>query len=204
MKVKSFCKSIHTLTIGEFNLYSKTHELKYLKRFRLVPSFMVDSSELITLIDAELSDGIDEQLEKEKHKLESKYKIQLLIVLYNSLVNLFTYIEDSIFWNELIGVKTDTSKVIASLEKKIEKIFELTEIKIVESDDLKHLASEITRRTDKYNEYFKENQPVKGLTFGQIILGVFSAMNMQLNYDMLMSDFLSLKESATRKDDNNG
>jgi hypothetical protein len=211
-------KSIHTLTIREYSLFEKTGEVKYLleeckycygKGFinnkeckkcngtgRVVTKKPLNTSLLLQEISIGLN-GENEntaQLQKENHKLKSQYRIQLLITLYDACYNLMVLQTELNEWKILIGDKPTDLK---NLKKYTDEIKRVTNIEIETIEDLLKLKKEIERWTDKYAENFPKSDIEKeGLTFMQIVLGVFAATNMSLDYQMYLSDFFILKKDA--------
>ena len=97
-------------------------------------------------------------------------------------------------WKILIGDKPTDLK---NLKKYTDEIKRVTNIEIETIEDLLKLKKEIERWTDKYAENFPKSDIEKeGLTFMQIVLGVFAATNMSLDYQMYLSDFFILKKDA--------
>ena len=187
-------KTVHTLTIRNYSLFEKTGDIQYLLTKKTKKS--VDISELLQEIAIGLS-GENEnsnKLQKEIHRIKSQYRIQLLITLYEATYNLLVLQKELNSWKEKIGKKPTELK---NLELYIDKIKESTGIEIKEVEDLLKLKREIERWVDKFAENFPEKDiDPDGLTFMQIVLGVFAAMNMTLNYEMYLSDFFELKKNA--------
>lgn len=186
-------KTVHTLTIRDYSLFEKTGDLKYLFEGKIK---QIDISNLLQEITIGLS-GENEnsnKLQKEIHKVKSQYRIQLLITLYEATYNLLVLQKELNYWKEKIGKKPTELK---NLELYVNKIKKATGIEIKEVGDLLKLKREIERWVDKFAENFpeKDTDP-DGMTFMQIVLGVFAAMNMTLNYEMYLSDFFELKKSA--------
>jgi len=186
-------KTIHTLTIRDYSLFEKTGDLKYLFDGKVKD---VDVAELLQEIATGLN-GENEnsvKLQKDFHKVKSQYRIQLLITLYEAAYNLMVLQKDVNTWKEIIGREPTKLK---NLKRYVDKIKNQTGIEIKEISDLADLKKEIQRWVDKFAEVFpvKENDP-NGVTFMQIVLGVFAASGMNLNYEMYMSDFFELKSQV--------
>jgi len=203
MRKKSLAKTIHTLTIGEYSLYHRTANIKHLKRFWWCPNWLVDVSDLVNEIDAELGGGTNEKLQKEKHKLNSQYKIQKLIVLYQALVNTLVHETQVNIWRKEIGKPIKESK---NSKTYIDDLYDTCQIKIKSIDDLKRIISEIERRVDKFKEYFTDKPVENGLTFDELMMGYLSASNQQIgtSYNMKMSHFISLKKDIDKQVLKNG
>jgi len=188
-------KTIHTLTIRDYSFFEKTGDVKYLQEKPY--SKNVDIESLLIEIYKNLT-GKNEQTEQEQkeiHKIRSVYRIQKLICLYEATANLFN-LYDINKWKKAIGKQETKTK---NIEFYIDEIEKNTSIRVKKKEDLKKLQKEIERWTDKFRENFKDDEKKEGLTFMQIVLGVFAAMNMKLDYDMYLSDFFILKEQLNQK-----
>ena len=186
-------KTVHTLTIRDYSLFEKTGDLKYLFDGKVKS---VDVSELLQEIATGLN-GENEnsnKLQKDFHKVKSQYRIQLLITLYEAAYNLMVLQADVNTWKGIIGKEPTKLK---NLKRYVDKIKSQTGIEIKEISDLAKLKNEIQRWVDKFAETFpeKDNDP-NGVTFMQIVLGVFASSGMDLNYEMYMSDFFELKDQV--------
>jgi len=186
-------KTTHTLTIRYYSLFEKTGDLKYLFDGKVKS---VDTSELLQEIATRLN-GENEnsnKLQKDFHKVKSQYRVQLLILLYEAAYNLMVLQADVNTWKEIIGKEPTKLK---NLKRYVDKIKSQTGIEIKEISDLADLKKEIQRWVDKFAEVFpKQDNDPNGVTFMQIVLGVFAASGMNLNYEMYMSDFFELKDQV--------
>jgi len=189
-------KSIHTITIEDYSLFEKTGKSKYLCRFYL--PFICDSriKDLLIEISRNLSgqNESDKSLQKEQHKLKSVYRIQYLVTLYEATRNLLVHRIEVDRWLKDIGRKTKSS--YKNLEVYIEKIETATGIKIKTVDDLLKLKNSIDFWAAKFKESFPDDDKKEGLTFGQIVIGVFSANQLAWNDKMKLSDFFEWKKRA--------
>ena len=186
-------KTVHTLTIRDYSLFEKTGDLKYLFDGKVKS---VDVSELLQEIATGLN-GENEnsnKLQKDFHKVKSQYRIQLLITLYDAAYNLMVLQADVNTWKEIIGKEPTKLK---NLKRYVDKIKSQTGIEVKEISDLADLKKEIQRWVDKFAEVFpKQDNDPNGVTFMQIVLGVFAASGMNLNHEMYMSDFFELKDQV--------
>ena len=187
-------KTIHTLTIGDYRFFEKTGDSKYLFDGKVIKH--VSIAGLLQEINIGLS-GENEnsnKLQKELHKVKSQYRIQLLITLYEAVYNIMVLQKDINEWRELAGLKQTN---VLNLSKYTDKIKKATNIEINSIDDLEKLKKEIERWVDKFAENFPESDiEPDGITFIQMVLGVFAATNMSLDYKMYLSDFFELKKEA--------
>jgi len=83
----------------------------------------------------------------------------------------------------------------------IEKIKYLTGIEIKGFDDLNTLQKEIQRKIDKYKERYSDKKTKQNVEvpFMDIVLGVFSIMEMAYIPEMSLSEFGRLKKLADKK-----
>jgi len=81
----------------------------------------------------------------------------------------------------------------------IEKVQYLTGIEVKDIDDLNKLQNEIQRLLDKFHERFKEQKPQAKVDFMDIVLGVFSIMEMSFVADMTLSEFGRLRAIADKR-----
>ena len=138
-------------------------------------------------------DKEDEMLAQEYHKTKSVYRIQELTALYQATSNLLINKTQVQVWLASIGKKSSEMKNLAEY---IEKIKQKTGIEITSLEDLEKLRLNIQRWVDKFEENFNAEEPKEGLTFMQMVMGVFAYLNRNIQYDMYLSEFFILKENA--------
>ena len=80
----------------------------------------------------------------------------------------------------------------------LEKIKDATGVEIKDLDDMNKLQSVIDRWIEKYHEHFMMGEKKEPLTFMQIVIGIFSALGMRIEYSMPISDFFDLKKQAEK------
>ncbi len=194
-------KKIEHITIRDFSLFETSNDVKYLLVNKHIPRWTVSAKRLEALlidIFSHLSEPVstDKDLQREYHRMKSMYRIQMLIALHQAVVNLFNQIKVN-RWKEEIGKK---STAVTNLKSYVDKIEFATGIKIKHPDDLQKLDKEIQKWVDKYHETFESDKPKNDdkLTFMQIVMGVFAAMNMNLSYEMYLTDFFILKSEAAK------
>lgn len=191
-------KSIHTLTIHDYSLFEKTGDVKYLlTRWMRKPNIDPLLTEIAKGLESESNQ--DQQLQKEFHRLKSVYRIQYLLTLYQAAYNLLINKMRIDVWRAAIG-KTKTSNYLNLIEY-VDKIKEATGIEIrpeTWDDDMIALHNEIDLWTDKYKQNFLNQPKGEGMTFMQIVLGVFAALQFPLNDTLSMSDFLLMKSEAEK------
>lgn len=191
-------KTIHTITIKDYSLYEKTDNLRI---FCPVPwLYKKRLDELLIEITKGLgSGGSDELLDKEHWRLTSLLRLQELIVLYNGVQNLLINKIQVDKWLKDLGKKPRGN--YDNLKTYTDQIEKTAGIKIETLEDLMKLKKKIDFWTAKYHENFmKEEEEKKGITFDQIVVAVFiSVMKSNIDYDMPLSVFFSLKESVEKQ-----
>ena len=190
-------KDINHITIRQFDLYEKTHKTRYLMYMPVGRLFARKLALVIAEIRQHLQgeDKQDEILAREYHKTKSVYRIQELTALYQATSNLLINKTLVNVWLASTGCEV---KELKNLSYYIEQIEAKTGIKVTSLEDLEKLQRNIQRWVDKFEENFHEVK-VQGLTFMQTVLGVFAVMNMNLNYNMYLSEFFELKRTAEDK-----
>ena len=190
-------KTIHTVTIKDYSLYEKTDNLRIFCRVPWLYKKRLD--ELLAEIAKGLGSGEnDELLEKEHWRLTSLYRIQELIILYNGVQNLLINKIQIDTWLKDIGKEPRGN--YDNLKTYTDKIEKESGIKIETIEDLLKLKKKIDFYTVKYHENFLQEEKKEGITFDQIVVGVFiSALKLNIDYDMPLSMFFSLKESVEKQ-----
>ena len=190
-------KTIHTITIKDYSLFEKTDNLRifcpvpWLYRKRL--------DELLIEITKGLgSGGSDELLEKEHWRLTSLLRLQELITLHNGVQNLLVNKIRVDKWLAELGKKPRGN--YDNLKSYTDQIEKSTGIKIEKIEDLIKLKKKIDFYTEKYHEHFMQEEQKEGITFDQIVVAVFiSAMKSNIDYNMPLSVFFSLKETVEKQ-----
>jgi hypothetical protein len=186
---------IHKITIRDWSYFTKTGDASGLKKYGVK-----DIEALNDQIDIELGGGVD--FDKEKHKLNSKFKIQELITYYRNLNHLMVHHLKVELWLLEMGMETDANeKLKLIIEAKAKKLKDKFGIDVKTVEDLKKIDDEITRRIDKYSELTKETEiEVKGVTFSELVISVFKVLGYdKIDYDMVLSDFFELKKLAYKQ-----
>jgi len=191
-------KSIHTLTIHDYSLFEKTGEVKYLLTgWTRKPNIEPLLNEIIKGLGSETNQ--DQALQKEFHRLKSVYRIQYLVTLYQAAYNLLINKMQVDVWKSAIGKNKGSD--YTNLIEYVEKIKEATGIVInadTWDDDMIALSKEIDLWTDKYKQNFLNQSQGEGMTFFQIVMGVFAALQFPLNDQLSMSDFFLMKQEAEK------
>jgi len=191
-------KDLNTLTVKSYSLFDKTDDYSHFKKwYNIFPTILFKKKllKLATTIHNKLSGSkSDPLLDKEVHRINSINRIQLLIALYQAAYNLLENLTKVNEWKKSAGLKETEYKY---LKQYTDKIFKYTGYEIKTVADLSMLINEIDRLTEKYAEFFtNNNKSVKGVTFMQIYMGVIAIMNLPFNYEMTMSDFFEAKDVA--------
>ena len=98
--------------------------------------------------------------------------------------------------------KREAKDYTGNFDYYVEKVKQITEIDIKDGNDLKALQKEIQRLLDKFHERFKEKKPdqtSEKFSFLDMVLGVFSIMEMAYVSDMKLSEFGRLKVLADKR-----
>lgn len=190
-------KNLDYITVRDYSLFERTKNHKYLCRFN-VPFKLIEKqlAKLLNEITEKLS-TIDEvvTIQKETHRISSLYRIQKLTLLYESLQNLMVNRLVINEWRKQLKLKL---KDISEIKKYSDIAEQTTGRRIEKLEDLKWLKDKIEFWISKYKEHFDVKQDTEKVTFMQIVMGVFSAMNMDIQYDMCLNDFFLLKEEAEK------
>jgi len=194
----SIVKNIDTLTIKAFNLYEKTGKESYLMRFHFGSKFC--AAQIASLIEDVTvglagSDNLELQFENEQHRIESYDRISYLSTLYAATYNLLINKTRIDLWMESVGKKPTKN---SDLPKLLKKIKDETGVDIKDVDDMNKLQSVIDRWIEKYHERFMMGEKKEPLTFMQIVIGIFAALGMRIEYSMPISDFFDLKKQAEK------
>ncbi len=195
-------ESINTLTVKKYSLFDKTNKIHYFKKWWNILPANLFSKKIVKLADSihnKLSGkNIGNTLDKEDHKISLTNRIQLLISLYQATYNLLENLGTINKWKRGIGLKETINN---DIKEYTDKILKYTGYTIKKVKDLELLKNEVDRLTEKYAEFFPEDEeePKKGATFMQIYLGVISNMNLPFSYEMTMADFFDAFDATTER-----
>lgn len=187
---------IHKITIQEWNYFSKTNSIKFIKKHGVTEK---NIEEFTTIVRENL--GEIQDFAKEKNKINSKFKIHELITYYRNIHHLLVHKTKVELWLLELGIEVDANeKLNETINAKTKKLFEKYQIKIESLSDMAKLDREINRRLEKYAELTKEKETVKeGVTFIEIVIGVFKVHGFdKIDYEMVLSDFFELKNTAAK------
>ena len=179
-------------------MFEKTGNVNHLCYLPIGFLFKRKISNLLLEIRSYLGDEGNDELQKEKHRLKSYYRIEQLIILYEAMRNLLYNKVEIDSWLKRIGRKPRGN--YANLKIYKEKIEATTGIKVKTMADLDKLRKQIEFWSAKYSENFKEVES-KGVTFMQIVISVFiGSMRTSIDYKMKLVDFFALKELSDGRD----
>lgn len=188
--------NIKTLSVRKYGIIDETGNIKLLKkRFNPFPINWFNTDlffeEFKTIFSLNNNDLVNE-----KYRLLSYYKIieldqilKVLIVLMQSENN--RAVHSLIFKRKIKNI---------DLSFYTERVKILTGIEVKDGKDLERLKNETQRQLDKYNERFnkpKKEQPK--VSFIEVVLGVFSIMEMNYVPEMTLFEFWQLKKIADKK-----
>jgi len=145
--------------------------------------------------------GETKNLGKDIQRLNSKYKIQELLVYYKNLRALL----DSQLKAEAIQVELGiTLSLDDSLNKAIDakskRLNDKYGISVNTLSDMQKIDSEIQRRLDKYAEMNKVIPIGEGITFAELVISIFKILGYEkIDYEMVLSDFFILKKQASKQ-----
>jgi len=193
-------KLIHKINVGQWLYFTKTEDHSGLKKYGVNKSNIDRLAEIIRKeIDG---DENEDSLEDQKHLLDSTYKISELITYYQCLNNMLPHKQIIDNWLILIGKPSTISKsLVESIEKIAAQLNESYQISVEDVEDLQILQKEIDRRIQVYkgNEILMAKTGSEGATFQDLVIAVFRIMGYdKVDYDMIMSDFIVLKEQASK------
>jgi hypothetical protein len=192
-------KSIHHITIRDFSLYEKTGDTRSLVSGLWWKKKDLDARLQEIALNLGSEKDQDQALKKEHHRLSSLFRIEYLIVLYEATYNLIVNKTQVDVWKSVIGKNKGSD--FTNLIEYVEKIEQETGI-IIDPDNWQTgmigLKWEIDRWTDKYAENFTHQQPQEGVTFMQIVLGVFAVLKFPINEEICLSDFFEMKRQAEK------
>jgi len=186
---------IHKITIREWAYFSRSSDIASLKKYKVN---MGNVNELIALVDAEIGEFND--FDKERNKLNSRYKIQELITYYRNLNHLMIHQLKVELWILELGLKgNESEKINEAIKTKSEQVKTKYGIEINTVEDLVKIENEINRRLDKFAEMNKVIETGPGITFSQLVINVFKILGYdRIEYDMVLSDFFDLKKEAIK------
>lgn len=192
-------KDINHITIRDYNLFEKTGNPRSLISGLFWKKKNLESRLLEIAQNLGSEKDKDQVLKKEHHRLSSLFRIEYLIVLYESTYNLLVNKTQIDVWKSAIGKNKGSD--FTNLIDYVAKIEEQTGI-VIDPDNWQTgmigLKWEIDRWTDKYAENFTNQSKEDGVTFMQIVLGVFSVLKFPINEEICLSDFFEMKRQAEK------
>jgi len=189
--------TIYTMTGGRYHELDETANLNLLKRW-YVPAFIpIEWFNTEKYFEAHNNAfGKDTNLDKEAYNLRAYNTILMLDRMYKTMLVLMQAqnqrtVFDILLKRKLVNLKTN-------LKFYINKVKEITDIKIKDGNDLKRQNKEIQRRMDKYHENNQQPKDVTKADFMDLMIGVYSVIDMPLDLNITIAAFAKLKNRADK------
>ena len=185
---------IDRIKLGEWNYYSKNGDISDLKKYGINDK---NISEIAEKIFSVINGNNDSKNDEKRDILGSDYKIKELAAYFQALNTLMVHqLKVKIWLSKIESIKPD-KKIDELIKAKTERLKERFGIIVENVNDLEHIEKEIQRRLDKREERFGFKEKVKeGITFSELVIGVFNALDKKIDYEMILSDFILLKDRA--------
>ena len=195
-----FLHTINTLSIRTYGEIDRTGNLSLLKRwFNPFPvewfgieseAFFESYRELI---------GSDLNLNTEAYKIIAYNRIQMLDRILKTMSILMRNQNERAMFSILF--KRTNKEYRGNMDFYIEKVKSLTGIVVKDGNDLTILQKEIQRLIDKYIERFKKDtvKPADPADFMDIVLSVFTILEMAYVPEMKLAEFGNMKKLADKK-----
>ena len=169
----------HTITIGRLSLLMDSQNINLVKRWNMpMPKCLVRK------YFKKLMTEVKESLNKTALKNEIEKGI-IKARLYNRAFNLYPALVNicSISWNK----------------EQLDRIEEITGIKLVKLDDRDVLVNETKRLQDKYSELSVEDKKENGVSFEKIIISTEILLDLNISRDTKLYAFQHYMEAASDK-----
>lgn len=197
-------KIIHTpqtMTIRQYSYYEADRNPKHLyRRFKWLAKFGLfvdDIQAFITEFNKLFNPDANGDIHKQTEKLQYQNKLVIMQALAEAIhLHLVTRIEMKII-AERIGYKLPND---TQLQKYLDEIEAIAGIKVLGLDDIKAFKDELTRKIDKFNELFAENEPAKGSSIMELFYACCSILEQNPDYvHMTLSELAIFKAQADAK-----
>lgn len=195
-----FIHTIHSLSIRQYGIIDSTENISLLKRwYNPFPVGWFDTEIFFIAFREMLGQNTKNTSRHEAYKLLSYNRIIMLDRMLNTMSVLMRNQNDRSMFRLLFQRKQ--KDYTGNLNYYIEKVKQITGIKVKDGKDLTKLQKEIQRRLDKYNERYshEEKTPKEKADFMDIVLGVFSIMEMAYVSEMRLAEFGRLKMLADKR-----
>lgn len=187
--------SINTLTIRKYGIIDETGNLSGLRKwYNPFPVEWFDTDKFFEEFKTIFSENNSDLL-NEKYRILAFYKIIELDTISKTLVVLMQSENNRSLFSILFKKKIKN----INIDFYTDKIKSLTGIEVKDGKDLEKLKNELQRLLDKYTERFKKKEVKSNVSFLEVVLGVFSMMEMDFIPEMTLAEFGRLKKLADKK-----
>jgi len=198
---KESIKMIHTvdtMTIRRYGELDRTENMSLLKRwFNPFPVRWFDTEPFFQDFKKIFISGANNELNNEVYRMLAYNKIVILDTMLKTMAILMQNQNERSLFTLVFKQKVRTEK--NNMPYYIEQVKRITGIEVENINDLTRLQKEIQRLLDKFNERFKEKKPQVKVDFMDIVLGVFSIMEMAFVPDMKLAEIGRLKVLADKR-----
>jgi len=190
----------HKIIIRDWSYFTKSNDISGLKKYG-VNAKNIES--VVEIVAKNMNGKIDTT--KDEDNLNSKFRIQELIVFYKSLHALMIHHLKVEYWMlemnaKLLDdprIKESREKVEKKIQEKAAKLKEKYGIDVKEIEDLEKIDKEIERRLDKYAEKNDKKEDIATMTFSESVIAIFKALDYdKVDWEMVLSDLFNLKDIA--------
>lgn len=185
--------TVDSLSIRRYGEIDRSGNIGLLRRWwNVLPVKWFNVQDIIKRISESVSSEANKMVIRELDKIYTYNKILKLQACYSGIYNIIVLKAR----NDSYGV---TRRRSSNLTEYLNRVENITGIKITDLKGLDKLQNEITRLKDKYVERFKEKKQQKEVPFMQYALSVFAFMEMDYNPNMKLSEFSELITVANKK-----
>jgi len=187
--------SINTLTVRKYGIIDETGNLSGLRKwYNPFPVEWFDTEKFFEQFKTIFSEN-NSDLINEKYRILAFYKIIQLDTISKTLVVLMQSENNRSLFSLLFKRKIKN----INIDFYTEKIKALSGVEVKDGTDLEKLGKELQRLIDKYSERFKKKEVKSNVSFLEVVLGVFSMMEMDFIPEMTLAEFGRLKKLADKK-----
>lgn len=192
-------KKYHEITIADVIRLDATKSANVLKKHWFIPLFLCrkELESLAKQIFTSIGDSIVPDISDEFEKVLSYRNLQILEMLCMVVRIEFEVKSKISAWKIILGKDFKESP---QLEKVLSEVKKHTGIEIETPEDLKEFFEYVQYRIDKHNEMYPEIvEEKKEVNLSKVIYSVFNFMGEPHNRDMLLIDFITMKQMAEDK-----
>jgi len=190
--------TIHTLSIRQYGIIDSTENLFLLRRWwNPLPIGWFDTDSFFAEYRKMMGEKSTQR--NDTYRMLAYNRILMLRTMLRTMSVLMRNQNDRSMFALLF--KKKSKEYVGNMPYYIEKVKQITGIDIKDGDDLSKLQVEIQRRLDKFKERFdnKKEVPKQKTEFIDIVLGVFSIMEMSYVSEMKLSEFGRLRILADKR-----